>query len=156
MERKDNFIHILRIKIQDFTTDKSGHKVILLEIKANSLEINKKTKAIILDTLDTTSADISYYKPTARSVTETLEDLEDEEEYIITALARHKYRGDYKYVFKIKANKPEAEPAIYKSSFYMEQILNKLNIHGEGIPFLTFKTDTTRTTPNKHKAKYMF
>ena len=37
----------------------------------------------------------------------------------------------------------------------MEQILNKLNIHGEEIPFLTFKTDTTRTTPNKHKAKYI-
>ena len=109
-----------------------------MDIKANSQEINKRTKDIILEIVDTTSAEIKAYKPT--SIKEALEDLEEDKDFIIIGLTRHKYRDGFKYVLNIEEDKPEAEPNIYKSSYFMEQILNTLDI-GDHIPFLKFKQE---------------
>ena len=106
--------------------------------------------------MDSYSADMQCYKP--RTTQRTVEDLKDDTEYTIVALCKHKFKNGLKYVLKIKGKEHSGDslPHIYKSSYYMEQCLNTVDLETYmEMPFIHFTTGKVRVTPQKHESKFI-
>ena len=114
------------MKIKDLTADATGQKLEVVDIKANNAGLNQNSKEFVLNTLDTASQEVKTYQPT--SLTAAIGDLEDYTDYALTEIAKHKHRDGFKYVLKIRDDKPNTEATLYKSSYFMEQILDNLGI----------------------------
>ena len=143
---------ILQVTIKQFTTCKYSRKVAILDILINKA-LKRDREKIEVKTLDTRSAEIRTYKPSAIKF---FFELKDNTNYIIIGLYRHPFRTGFKYVLKIREDTPDSSPRIYKSSYFMDQILNVLELDNYNYkPYLYFKATTSRTTPKNTKAKFI-
>ena len=80
-----------------------------------------------------------------------MEKLENSKRYIITNINKITHRNKPRYMFKILTEDGEPLQGIYKSSYFLEEELNKLDITDK-INQILIRTTSPRTTPNNNKA----
>ena len=103
--------------------------------------------------MDISSHEIRAYK--ASVLTKSVDNLQDNTEYIILGLCKHPFRTGFKYVLKVKENAEKSYPVMCKSSYFIEQLLNQINVCVD-MPFILFKTEKSSVTPKKHKAMFVY
>ena len=141
-------------------TTKSNHKGYQLNITANKKLRQIKEEDQEEDYNNILKIEGPNVKDSKIKQIKPLEDLQQNREYRILELSRKPYRGLNKYALHILDVKKNIILGVFKSSYFLEQELNKLDLEQElnkldldiTRPSIIFKSGLLRNTPNNNKA----